>query len=782
VTERSEHFSALEFDVILERVSELACSDSGRELIGKLSPISNLEDLEEELGRVTEMKDVLVYDDPFPLQGFSDIRAILKRASVKGAFIGHEDFRELKRFLSVVRKIKDYLSSRAEKYPRLMKIGKGIVAIPELEKQIERVVDRSGNIRDGASRELSNIRKELERKVTGVRRRLDSILKEMISKGYAREENLVIRDGRFVIPLKESSRSRLNGIIVDQSSTGVTLFVEPLEVVELNNTIRQIKIGEKREIERILTVLTDRVRENSLDIKRDFEIYALIDSIAARAKFSVKIDGNAARTSTDETIDLVEARHPILVLSKKGEGVVPLDLRFGRDLKIIIITGPNAGGKTVALKTVGILSLMHQHGMHVSASKNSSIPIFLNVFADIGDKQSIQQDLSTFSSHIKNIRSILDEADRRSLVLLDEIGSATDPVEGAALAVSILRELKRRGCLTLCTTHMGSLKVFAHEELGVENGSMAFDPKSLMPSYRFQLGIPGASYGFEISERLGLSAKLIREAKELVGEQRGKLDRLILHLEEELQRTHRLLHEAEIKETKLAGLVKLYKDKIDRIREEGRKEKEKMLLEAEQVLKEANVIAERVIKEIRESRAAKQSIRRAKDEIGEKRERILSLKKKISRSEDSFGPGDWVEWNGHSGKGVVISHPDKNGRLYVEWEGVKLHIHKGELRRCLPPAKKRPSVNITTYSVDQEVQDEINVRGLRAEEALSKVERFIDRALIVGLNHIRIIHGKGTGTLRELIGKFLDDHPMVKTYRLGNWNEGNAGVTVVELK
>ena len=781
---KSEHivFRVLELDVVLKKVSELSVSAVGKERIENLSPFADKDALQEELTRITEMRDLLRYDDPFPLQEFADLRPQLKRAEVVGAFLNPEEFVALVHFLVMGRQIKDYFVHHSDKYVLLQQTAKQIATHTELEKEIRRVVDAHGQVKDNASVALSSLRRDLKRLESQARSRLEAILRGMVSKGYAQEENLVLREGRLVLPVKEAHRDKLKGIVVDQSASGVTLFIEPLDVLEMNNEIRRLKVQERLEVEKILKSLTDKVRENRFSIQENFDIAGKIDSFLARAKFSIQMNGNPASTSQDGILELKEARHPLLLMRQHRE-VIPLSLRMGGALKTLVITGPNAGGKTVALKTVGLLALMHQYGLHVPASEGTTFPLFTQVFADIGDRQSIEQDLSTFSSHIENVKAILDETRGESLVLLDEIGSATDPAEGAALAEAILKNLTYKGCLTIATTHMGALKIFAHEEPGVENGSMAFDQKTLCPTYRFQMGIPGSSYAFEIAERLGISNAIVKESKKLLGEERGKLDRLIFHLEEELARTHTLLKEAEIKESRLSGLVKLYQNQSDRLQKEGEEKKQEIVKKAEEVLREANAVVERVVREIRESQAQQEIVRRARRDLKDQTEKVKALThKREEAKEASFHPGDWVTWQNHEGKGEIISEPDGSGRVRILWNGVKFRVPASELNFEKKPRSKETASGLTSYRRDEETGHEIDLRGMTADEAIETVEHYLGEASSIGLSWVRIIHGKGTGVLRREISKYLKGHPLVKSQRLGNWNEGDTGVTVVELK
>ncbi|MBN2030256.1 endonuclease MutS2 [bacterium] len=773
----------LELDTILKKISEFAISAVGKERIENISPYSEFPELEKELVRINEMTAIFNSSDIFPLQSFPDIGLQMKQVEPEGAFLEPKELIVLKCFLAMIREMVTFFSHKREVYPLLWLIGKGLISLHSLEKEIDRIIDSSGEVKDHASKALFKIRQEIQHKSLNVRRRLKTILNAMTSKGYTSENDLMLRDGRLVIPMKETQSHRLKGLVVDQSASGATLFVEPLEVLELNHDLSRLRVQEKKEIERILKMLCDRIREYRTDIENDFSIAVELDCLMAKAKFSLHMHCKAAQINRGGHLELKQARHPILLLRENQEQVVPLSIQLGGNLKTLVITGPNAGGKTVTLKTVGLLSLMHQCGLHVPAEEGTSIPLFSHIFADIGDRQSIEQDLSTFSSHIMNIHHILKKTDQNSLVLLDEIGSATDPSEGASLASAILKNLTEKNCLTIATTHIGILKVFAHEETGMGNGSMVFDQKTLQPTYQFQMGVPGSSYAFEIAERLGLPSQMIQDARKRVGEERGKLDRLILHLEEELQRVRRLLGEAEIKESKLSALVKLYQEQIHSIEKESEVRKNEILKEAEAILKDANVIVEKTVREIRESQAQRETILEAKNKLKNHRKKIKDLvSQKSDKQIDQIIQGDWVVWKGHKGAGKVISEADKSGRISVQWGNVKLRVQMRDLKLIDRPDEKRSLTGMTTYSIERETKQEIDLRGMRVDEVVAAVEKYLEDATMGGFSQIRIIHGKGTGALRKEVNRLLKNHRLVKHHRLGNWNEGDTGVTIVELK
>jgi DNA mismatch repair protein MutS2 len=438
----------------------------------------------------------------------------------------------------------------------------------------------------------------------------------------------------------------------------------------------------------------------------------------------------------------------------------------------------------VALKTVGLLALMNQHGLHVPAGEETRLPVFASVFADIGDRQSIEEDLSTFSSHIRNLGVILENAEADSLVLLDEIGSATDPAEGGALAMGILKTLTERRTTTVATTHIGLLKVFAHDEPGVENGSMAFDQDTLKPSYRFQPGIPGSSYAFEIAERYGFQEAVLRRARSYMGEDRGRLDRLVFDLEDKLEKAEALHREAVIRESRYNGLVQLYESKLERMQAEAEERKKSILGEAEELLREASAMKERVLKELRESRGDRDIARVLHKDIETKRKQAADLRSEPVRgsAKGTVSEGGWVTWRGHHGAGRVVTAPDRNGRVLVEWNDVRVRITVGELDSVAEPRRDTAPAGLIRLEVDRPSSDEIDLRGRTVDEAIALLDRHLPDAVSAGFAGARIIHGKGTGVLRREVRKYLETHPLVRSQRLGGWTEGDTGVTIVEFK
>ena len=774
------NFQTLEFHIVLKHLAGETLSPVGRARILSLPFITDAAWLKEELSVIEEARDLLAFDEPVPLENFDDLSPAFAKAEIQGAYLQPATFLSIRQFLGMVSQVSRYLFSRQEKCPGLIKKLGEIIPLPTLVKSIDRVVDANGEIKDNASANLSRIRREIASKSSQMRQRMQKLLQQMVEKGYAQEDVLALREGRLTIPLKDTHRRAIPGVMVDQSASGSTIFLEPLESLETNNAIRRLQMEEAREIEKLLIALTQSARENIDALEKDLRAMGLLDSVTARARMALRMDGHACEIG--ESVSIKNGRHPLLLTKMSGHQVVPLDLDMGTDLRTIIITGPNAGGKTVALKTVGLLACMHQHGLLIPAGRDSTLPLFKNIFADIGDKQSIDQDLSTFSSHIKNLTEILENADSHSLILLDEIGSSTDPAEGSALAMAILHHLTQIKAHTLATTHMGELKVFAHEEEGIENGSMIFDQETLEPTYRFKLGLPGSSYAFDISKRFGMPESILKHARSIAGSERGRLDQLIADMEKEQAEIQRLKAEADRKEVQLSGLITLYRNKTETLKKEGDARIAEAVKEAEQIVNEANKTIEQTVREIKEKQADKVSIREAKEAVQSIKLSTQKFKKKQPEDDSPPQAGDWVLWKGHGGAGRIISEPDSNGRVMVHREDIKLRIPMNQLIKTAPPhTENHQNVKRTFHKSTAVRSPEADLRGMTVDEALPAVDRFLGDAAVSGLHQVTLIHGKGTGALRKAVTQHLAKHPLVKEHRLGEWNEGDTGVTVVTL-
>ncbi|HDL19582.1 MAG TPA: endonuclease MutS2, partial [Bacteroidetes bacterium] len=622
-TEFEELFPALELDKVRQKIASFASCEIGGERILQIRPFHDVSALQLRLQEVARMMELLRYDDPFPIHGIEDIRNVLTQASVEGSTLTVENLISVAKTLAVSQALYRYLGGRRSKYPQLVPYFRKLSSFLEITRDIAKTIDfPTQEIKDNASPELAAIRKSLRQNQGRVRKKLNELVERY--KDFLQEPIITIREGRMVIPLRENAKGQVKGFIHDRSASGATLFIEPTAVFEMNNRIREMELEERQEIGKLLLKLTSLIRDQLEPIKESFITLCQLDELYAIGRFGVQWQC-AVPKYNPAALEIIRGYHPLLLMKYGGrEKVVPLDVTLDEKIYQLIITGPNAGGKTVALKTIGLAALMFQCGLPVFAEEQSQFPVFDRIFVDIGDLQSIEQDLSTFSAHVAGIARILTNATDHSLVLLDEIGTGTDPAEGAALAMAFLEKLHERRTKTVVTTHQGALKAFAYKLNRAENASMAFDDKTLKPTYHFRVGIPGSSYAFEIARRLGLPDDVVAEARKLVGASHGKLEKFILELEQKLNHHQQLLAKAEIQKTELAGLTKLYREKYAALQKEEKQLKRKAAEESKAILDRANSVIEAAVREIRAAKADKQSIKSA-------RSRVESVRKEVEK-------------------------------------------------------------------------------------------------------------------------------------------------------
>ncbi len=776
---RSE--KAIEFDKIRILVSECTISEMGKRLALEIEPYNDKDIIRKRLRIVTQFKELIEKKERFPIYGLKDISAALKKARTKGAALEPSEIYDVAVNLEIGKNIKSFFHTRKDEYPELYPIVQNIKSLKNLCEDIIRSIDEEGFVRDSASIELKKIRKEIIKKEEDIRKRLEKILKQCAKLRYTREDIVTIKDGRGVLPVKEEFTSKINGIVHHRSSTGATFFVEPMEIVQMNNSLEEVRLKEDREIRRILKAFTDEIRKNSDDIIINNGILAEVDLYHALGTFSIKIEGSEPVINDVSTLEIKNGRHPLLLLKKKDE-TVPLSVEIGKTFKTLIISGPNAGGKTVALKTIGILSLMAQSGIHVPADDDSRFPVFNQIYCDIGDEQSIDKDLSTFSSHLERYKQYVSDVSEFNLTLIDEIGTGTDPKEGSSLAMAILEKLTDSCVLTVATTHQSVLKVFAADKDGIENGSMIFDEKNLKPTYIFKQGIPGSSYAFEISRRLEFPEDIIERSKELVGKQENRIENMIRELQEKIKYISEEKNRINIKKTELDGLTKLYQGKVSQLKEFARDKKEEALKEAEKILESSNQAVEMAIREIKSSAAKKESIKKAKDIIKNQKKYVKQELKEIKKpagKTESFTIGDMVRYEDLNMKGVVLSEPDSSSRVRIEIGNKKIEVDIEKLKKTDKSDKEE--LIIIDHIPNIEIEDQIDLRGMDSIDAVQALERYLDEARIMNFSQIRIIHGKGEGILRKKVNEYLKNHPKIKSKRAAQWNEGGDGVTIVEI-
>ena len=776
----------LEYDKILTMLKERASCCISRELVDTMEPSGDFDTVERELKLTAEAETLFYKTGRSPVDDFPDMRHCLERMHA-ALFLSTGELLGIASCLKAARLAKDILAKEVGEESYLYNLAGLLITHRSAEEEINRCIINEDEIFDGASPALARIRRAMRLANEKVREKLNSMIRSTAYQKYLQEPIITIRNGRFVIPVKQEYRQQVPGLIHDQSSSGATLFIEPSAVVELGNEYKKLLAEEADEIERILTELTAMLAPYADEIREDLNIMGQIDLVFAKAKLSRELNAVMPRLNRNNYVRIVRGRHPLI----PADRVVPIDIWIGRDYRSLIITGPNTGGKTVTLKIVGLFALMVQSGIFVPANEGSEFPVFEHIYADIGDEQSIEQSLSTFSSHMKNIVGILDKADENSLVLLDELGAGTDPIEGAALAMSILEELNDRHCICVSTTHYSEIKAFAMTHEGMENASMEFDIDRLCPTYRLYIGIPGKSNAFEISSRLGLPNSIIDKAKGFLKGEDVRFEDII----SSAQSQHRIAEE----ERKMAeeARAELEKLRADAERERRKLDEDRNRLQAKAKEDAKRIVAdtkremEKLIVEIRSIKdidrsAADRVIQAARDTL-RATETAVNEKEAIKKEDNTKPPktvraGDTVNIVTLDQKATVLSAPDSKGEVMVQAGVMKLNVKLKDIRLIEEKKAAAPTSGKVGLGAGKQVGLELDVRGMLVDEANIIVDRYLDDAYNAGLSEVNIIHGKGTGALRAGVQAFLKRHPLVKGYRMGSYGEGDAGVTVVTLK
>lgn len=777
---------SLEFHKVIERVKPWAATSMGIEKIESLAPSSDAAVVKHLLNATQEGVTVLRLKDTVPLGGIKDIRASCARASL-GGMLNPGELLDIASTLAAGGRLKGFIHSVIEKEPLpiLEELVDGIVRIKDVEDEITRAIDDKGYVMDTASPALGQVRSQIRTGEKRVREKLEQMIRNPGIQKMLQDPIITIRNDRYVIPVRPEYRNSFGGLVHDQSASGATLFIEPEQVVQINNEIRELKLKEEREIEKILLRLSERVAEHVPVLRNNADNLAEIDFIFSRAFYARETKAVQPDINEDGYLRIKKGRHPLI----SPTDVVPIDVELGKEYSGIVITGPNTGGKTVSLKTIGLLTVMAMAGLHVPADEGTILPVFSGVYADIGDEQSIEQSLSTFSAHMTNISRILKEMDSNSLVLFDELGAGTDPAEGAALAMAIIDEVYCRGARVVATTHYSELKAFAYEKKGIVNASVEFDEITLRPTYRLLVGIPGRSNAFAIATRLGLPQHILDDAQKRVHVGETKIDTLVASLEEnqriaekerwEAERLHASLQEKEEQLQREKEALEKEKDQIlARIEEEAIASVNKSKKEAERILAELRKIALEEKAGIKEHRLieAKKQLEDATPNLRKKQ----AVKKGASNQQIKVG--DSVRVLSLNQKGEVIEQINKNEFL-VQLGILKMTVRMDDLEKVksinqnvTAPPRTRLSANRPPMKMD------LDIRGHNIEDSIILIDKYLDDAIISGLHRVNIIHGKGTGVLGMGVQKYLKNHRLVKSIRYGGQGEGGLGATVVELK
>lgn len=785
----------LEYRKIIAQLKREMGSAASAKLADELTPLTSEKIIKEELRSTTEAVDLIVRKGPLPRGGLYDIREALLLAK-KGGSLTMRQLLEVQNVLGISSEVVAFMHDDA--LPELKYIGEMVDLIVEftaLEKEISRCILTEDEMADNASPKLKDIRRSIHQQNQAIKNKLSRIITSSSNKTYLQDTIVTMRDGRYVIPVKQEYRSFFPGMVHDQSKGGATLFIEPQGVVELNNKLRELEVEEQLEIARILAELSSRVAEHYREIRSNLELLIKLDFIMAKGKLSCKMHASEPKIDADGELRLISARHPLIEYKK----AVPVDIRIGGDYRTLIITGPNTGGKTVSLKTAGLLVMMAQSGLHIPASHASTLPIFGEVFADIGDEQSIEQSLSTFSSHMKNIVSIIDKASYDSLVLVDELGAGTDPTEGAALAIAILERFYDSGALTMATTHYNELKKYALATSGVENAAMEFDVETLTPTYRLLIGVPGKSNAFEISKKLGLSESVIERASEHIKHGDMEFENVISSIEDDKRKAAADRLDAESMRAEIEERLKKLEEKEKAISEkradiiaEAKREARELLRETKSAVKDVQKDLRRLQKSGAHTNLNTGALEKSRRKINEAEDLVSEKVVKQVNSEpvsaDTLKIGDRVKLLTIGQNGTILSLPDEKGNLMINIGALKVKarlqdlmlINEGKDRK--PQAKSSSKYGSLLRSKSSSVSASINVMGKNLEDALADVEKYLDDVYMAGLDMVSIIHGRGGGILKDGIRQMLKRKKYVDSYGAASYNDGGEGVTIVRMK
>ena len=785
----------LEYKKIIAQLKREMGSAASAKLADELTPLTSEKIIKEELRSTTEAADLIVRKGPLPTGGLYDIREALLLAK-KGGSLTMRQLLEVQNVLGISSEVVNFMHDDA--LPELKYIGEMVDLIVEftaLEKEISRCILTEDEMADNASPKLKDIRRSIHQQNQAIKNKLSRIITSSSNKTYLQDAIVTMRDGRYVIPVKQEYRSFFPGMVHDQSKGGATLFIEPQGVVELNNKLRELEVEEQLEIARILAELSSRVAEHYREIRSNLELLTKLDFIMAKGKLSCKMHASEPKIDADGELRLISARHPLIEYKK----AVPVDIRIGGDYRTLIITGPNTGGKTVSLKTAGLLVMMAQSGLHIPASHASTLPIFGEVFADIGDEQSIEQSLSTFSSHMKNIVSIIDKASYDSLVLVDELGAGTDPTEGAALAIAILERFYDSGALTMATTHYNELKKYALATSGVENAAMEFDVETLTPTYRLLIGVPGKSNAFEISKKLGLSESVIERASEHIKHGDMEFENVISSIEDDKRKAAADRLDAESMRAEIEERLKKLEEKEKAISEkradiiaEAKREARELLRETKSAVKDVQKDLRRLQKSGAHTNLNTGALEKSRRKINEAEDLVSEKVVKQVNSEpvsaDTLKIGDRVKLLTIGQNGTILSLPDEKGNLMINIGALKVKarlqdlmlINEGKDRK--PQAKSSSKYGSLLRSKSSSVSASINVMGKNLEDALADVEKYLDDVYMAGLDMVSIIHGRGGGILKDGIRQMLKRKKYVDSYGAASYNDGGEGVTIVRMK
>ena len=776
----------LGFTEVKELIKAHCLSDMGQQMVDKIQVMSNFDLIKKFLSQAAEFKNILLNDAALPIHHFFDLKSLANKAKLEGAFLTEEEFFQVQSSLSTVFAVIAYFNEREGQYPSLEALFEHLPIEKAIVKKIEQVIDPKGKIKPNASRDLADITSGIAKAEQDARRKIDQIFKSASSNGWTADGSLTVRDGRLCIPLLAENKRKLKGFIHDESASGQTVYMEPEEVFTLNNLIRDLEFERRREIVKILTALTTELRPYVPLLLSYHGLLTKLDFVRAKALFAIDIEGEMPQVVNDATLKLTNARHPLLFLNFKKEGktVVPLNVKIDEGTRIVVVSGPNAGGKSVCMKTVGLLLLMAQSGLLIPADDTSEVGVFKQFFVDIGDDQSIESDLSTYSAHLSKMKTFVEQANGKSMILIDEFGTGTDPQFGGPIAEAVLESLNSKKVRGMVTTHYSNLKIFAGNTEGIENASMLFNNVEMQPLYILEVGKPGSSYAFEIAQKIGLPKQVLDLAKTKISAGQKNVDTLLVGLEREKKE----ILDTRVKldrQQKHVNLLLAENEKLKSYLEENKRDlMRKAKDEAKNIILSANKLVENTIAEIKSNNADKEKTRALRDNLSRELEKniIKPAAVKVTPSTDELKVGDWVKLTDSETTGQVMEIARDNVIIAI-----------GDLRTV---AKSKKVQKISKSSVPKEIRrsfstqtsdlagfnPEIDVRGMRTEDAIAAIERLFDRALMMGYGSLKILHGKGDGILRKMIRQYLKKYDQVDRLEDEHADRGGDGITYVYLK
>ncbi len=792
----------LGFDKLREKLKEACISPLGIGFVEKIRFSDNFSMVEKLVSQTAEMKRIIEIGENFPSQNYLDVTPFLKRAAIQGMLLTQSEFSDIRVSLQTIRLcLRFFESQEPGTFPLLSEYAKSVKIEKAITDAIDRVIDDRGQVRDSASTELSRIRKQLISEQAGIRKKLDTMLRSAKSNGWISEDvSLTVRNGRMVIPVASEHKRKLKGFVHDESATGQTVFIEPTDVFESNNEIRELEYEERREINRILLQLTDLLRPFVPDLQKAYSFLGLMDYLRAKARLAIEMNAIYPQFTNRQFVDWRNARHPLLHLSfqKQGKKVVPLNIELQEKERILIVSGPNAGGKSVALKTVGLIQYMFQCGLLVPMEDGSSMGFFQNIFIDIGDEQSLENDLSTYSSHLTNMRHFLTLANKRTLFLIDEFGTGTEPGLGGAIAEAILEDLTKSGAYGVINTHYTNLKVLADKTAGLVNGAMRFDGEHLEPLYQLEIGRPGSSFAFEIASKIGLPNSVINRAKEKLGTQQVNFEKLLKELDIERKVFADKNIQLGIKERKLANELADYTTLRSSLENNQKKIVNEAKQKAKTLLSDANQLIENTIREIKENKAEKEKTKTVRGELEKfnKKNLVIEQVEVPVQEEEVFeaesgaiAVGSYVRISGQTAIGEVLVLKGKDAEIRIGdlKSTIKLNRLEKVSNKTYRNATGEKNLKTSAKGVDMNERMlnfsfNLDMRGKRGEEALGLVDQFMDNAIMLGYDELRIVHGKGDGILRTLVRNHLKGYSHVAGMQDEHPDRGGAGVTIVKLK